>query len=65
MAEESTTNQLFPIFENSLMDELSKSFKFQLHRKIDDNHTAVRFVTSWATPFEECESFAERLESLV
>jgi threonine aldolase len=64
-AEQSTTNQLFPILENSLMEKLALDFKFQLHRKIDDDHTAVRFVTSWATPFEECESFAERLESLV
>lgn len=46
---ESTTNQQFIIIENSKLEELSKKVKFSFWEKIDDEHTVVRFATSWAT----------------
>jgi threonine aldolase len=49
---DSTTNQLFPIFPNNLIDDLQKKFKFHIWEKYDDNNSVVRLVTSWATPIE-------------
>lgn len=44
----STTNQIFPIFEHSLMDKMAQKYQFQLWETLDDSKSAVRFVTSWA-----------------
>lgn len=49
------TNQLFPIFENTKLEELSKEFTFTPWVTIDETHTAVRFVTSFATKRENVE----------
>lgn len=52
---DSPTNQQFIILENSKMQELSKKVKFCFWEKVDENHTAVRFATSWATTKENVE----------
>lgn len=52
---DSPTNQQFIILENSKMKELSKKVKFCFWEKVDENHTAVRFATSWATTKENVE----------
>jgi len=44
----STTNQIFPIMEQRLIDQMAERFEFQLWEKLDENKSAVRFVTSWA-----------------
>ena len=49
------TNQLFPIFENTKLEELSQEFVFTPWIKIDETHTAVRFVTSFATKRKNVE----------
>lgn len=43
-----TTNQIFPIFEQPLLELMAQKFQFQLWEKLDDKRSAVRFVTSWA-----------------
>lgn len=43
------TNQLFPILSNEKIAELSKDFAFETWAKVDEDHTAVRFVTSFMT----------------
>lgn len=43
-----TTNQIFPILENRIMEQLRSYCQFQVWEEIDEAHTAVRFVTSWA-----------------
>lgn len=50
---DSPTNQQFVILENSKMQELQKSVKFSFWEKYDENHTVVRFATSWATTGEK------------
>lgn len=45
----SPTNQQFIVLENSKMQELAKHIKFSFWENIDENHTAIRLVTSWAT----------------
>lgn len=53
---DSPTNQQFIILENSLMEKLSKEVSFCFWEKYDENHTVVRFATSWATTAEDvCE----------
>ena len=52
---ESCTNQLFPILPDGKVDELRQSFDFDFIAKTDETHTAVRFVTSWATSAENVD----------
>lgn len=49
---DSPTNQQFVILENEKLKELAQKVKFSFWEKIDNNHTAVRFATSWATKEE-------------
>lgn len=58
---ESPTNQKFVILENSKKAALEKEVKFSFWEKYDDNHTVVRFATSWAT----LESDLDKLEKLL
>lgn len=57
----SFTNQQFPIIDNKTLEALSEYYLFETWCKVDEEHTAVRFVTSWATPVEEAFDFADRL----
>lgn len=57
----SPTNQQFVILENSKMAELQKNVKFSFWEKYDDNHTVVRFATSWATSKEKVEELKKLL----
>ena len=40
---------------------LKKEFRFSRWKKIDENHTAVRFCTSWATRKEDVDRLIEVL----
>lgn len=46
----SPTNQLFPILSNQAIGRLGEKYLFENWDKIDDDHCAIRLVTSWATP---------------
>lgn len=52
---DSVTNQQFPIFTNAEIEILSKEFLFEYNDKVDENCTAIRFCTSWATKEEAVE----------
>lgn len=52
---ESPTNQQFIVLENRRMEELKKQIKFSFWENLDENHTVVRFVTSWSTTEEDME----------
>ena len=58
---DSPTNQLFPILENSQIERLSKDVKISIWEPYDDDHTVVRFATSWATTDEDVDALAELL----
>lgn len=60
----STTNQLFPILPNDVIEKLRKDFIFSSQVKIDETHTCVRFVTSWATRPEGVAAFLNELKNL-
>lgn len=61
---DSPTNQLFPIFPDSVIRGLEKEFGFNEMGKPDSSHTVIRLVTSWATPVQAVEHFLEVLKSL-
>lgn len=46
---ESPTNQQFILLENTEMARLKEQVRFCVWEKRDENHTVVRFATSWAT----------------
>ncbi|MCQ2501146.1 MAG: beta-eliminating lyase-related protein [Lachnospiraceae bacterium] len=58
---DSPTNQQFPILENSKMEELKKEVAFSFWEAYDENHTVVRFATSWSTQEEEIQKLAQLL----
>ncbi len=58
---ESPTNQQFIILENSKMEELSKTIAFSFWEKYDENHTVVRFATSWSTTKQDLDELEKAL----
>ena len=60
----SVSNQLFPIVDDELADILIKQWGGLCEKKIDENHTAVRLVTSWATPKEAVENLLSALKHI-
>ena len=56
---ESPTNQQFVILENDKMEQLREKVAFSFWEKYDDEHTVVRFATSWSTTEEELEKLRE------
>jgi len=55
------TNQLFPILSDEKIAVLERDFSFELNERIDEAHTAVRFVTSWATADEAVDALIAAL----
>lgn len=60
----SGTNQIFPIFENSLLEELRKDYGFYEWSKINDSKTKIRLVTSWSTKPENVDEFLQDVRLL-
>ena len=58
----SPTNQQFVILENERISELKKDVMFSFWEKYDENHTVIRFVTSWATAEEDLAALDRALE---
>ena len=58
---ESPTNQVFVIIDNDRMQHLSEKVKFGFWEKYDENHTVIRFATSWATTEDDVNQLMELL----
>ena len=56
---ETVSNQIFIVLENSKLENLRKSVSFGYWERVDDNHTVVRFATSWATNEIDIDKLAE------
>lgn len=56
---DSNTNQQFPILPNEVLSKLSEKYSFSFWEKVDDNNSAVRFCTSWATKSEDVDELVE------
>ena len=60
---ETTANQVFPILPNTVLSKLEKEFTFACWEVMDQDHTAVRFCTSWATRPEDTEALCAGLKA--
>jgi len=58
---ESPTNQQFLLLEDSEMERLKEKVAFSFWEKADENHTVVRFATSWSTTEEDMKKLEEIL----
>jgi threonine aldolase len=58
---DSPTNQQFVVLENKRLATLAEHVAFDLWDRVDADHTAVRFATSWATRPEHLEELARWL----
>ena len=61
MLVQSPSNQQFPILDNGTLGRLSEKFLFSVWQKVDEDHTAVRFCTSWATRPEAVDTLLAEL----
>jgi len=59
---ESPTNQQFVILDNETMAKLEKQVRFGFWETVDEDHTAVRFATSWATTEEDLDKLEKLLK---
>lgn len=56
---DSPTNQQFVILENNKMAQLTYKVSFSYWGPYDEDHTIVRFATSWATQMEQVKQLIE------
>ena len=62
---ESSTNQIFPILDNAVIKQLENDFAFEIWEPIDEQMSAVRFVTSWATSEAEVDALVSAVSRAV
>ena len=54
----SPSNQQFPVLPNAVVQRLQElGYEFEIDHSVDDSHTCIRLVTSWATPESAVEKF--------
>lgn len=51
------TNQIFPIVSNELIQVLSERFEFYVWKKVNEEFSAIRLITSWSTGDEAVNGF--------
>lgn len=55
------SNMIYPILPLAKIEELERDFAFYRDAKIDESHSAIRLVTSWATSDEAVEAFVKAI----
>ncbi|MBR2561954.1 MAG: low specificity L-threonine aldolase [Eubacterium sp.] len=60
---ETPTNQQFVILENGQMKKLAEQVQFSFWEKYDEEHTVVRFATSWSTTEEDLKALEKELKA--
>jgi threonine aldolase len=58
---QSPTNQHFVILGSKKMEQLAQTVSFSFWESLDENHTVVRFATSWATQENDIDQLLEIL----
>lgn len=59
-----STNQIFPILPDTLLENLRAEVTFNIEKRVDDTHQAIRFCTSWATKADNVDRLCNLLEEL-
>jgi threonine aldolase len=59
---DSQTNQQYPIVPDAVLERLEEEFSFSFWAKVDEDHTAVRVCTSWATGHREVRALIRALD---
>lgn len=62
--QKTTSNQVFPQITRAQEKALAEQFEFEHWADVDDEHVAIRFVTSWATTQEDAQALADVLAKL-
>lgn len=57
----SPSNQIFPILSDSLIEALQQNYAFYVWSRVDDKHSSIRLVTSWATKEEAVDAFIDQI----
>lgn len=60
----SSSNQIFPILPNRIIEKLQENYAFYIWSKVDDNNSCIRLVTSWATKEDIVQAFVNDLKGL-
>ena len=60
----STTNQLFPILPKSLIQKLKEKYLFLEWKEINEDYSAIRIITSWATNEHIIDEFINDIKQL-
>ena len=60
----SPTNQQFPILPNEALAALERDYSFEVWARVDPDHTAVRFCTSWSTTDQDVDALIEDIRRL-
>lgn len=58
------TNQIFVILPDADLDKLGQNFGISYDHRIDANHSAVRFCTSWATTEANVQTLIDAVKAL-
>ena len=61
---DSPTNQVFIVLNNNYYKKLLEKVRCSFWEKFDDDHTVVRFATSWATREESIDNLEDILKEL-
>ena len=62
---ENTTNQIFPILPDKVLDALREKYTFSYMNRVDEKYSAVRFCTSWATKTEDVEQLKKDIKNML
>jgi threonine aldolase len=57
-----TTNQIFPILPDKIIEELQKDYLFYIWRSVNEQASAIRLVTSWSTDESAVDEFINDLK---
>lgn len=61
---ETFTNQIFPVLNAKQIELLSENFDFYIWKKINNEKSAIRLITSWATTDETVAGFINEIKKL-
>lgn len=61
MRHPSTTNQIFPILSNKVLEKIAGEYTFSHAEVLDETHTVARFCTCWATKEENVDKLIQDL----